>query len=240
MDLKISYFSWRKGFVFAPNSQGGGVFHLGYENGCTFWFGVGVLGESAAFRVGKTVHWDSNFNSLFTRIEAFIGTNAGNSSNLASHTNLLPSCVLMSNWLGPVFPTVIYDTLLVVALVAPLGCVVKRLVRMKYWNKKNCIKHGTCRYVVSIGNSTQLYGNWIQFVGKQNKLERLRSEKPLPSYDYPYWWFISDPKSKHDKVNVTNFKKMSKIEFCKKLYMRHIFRSCLIRCMNMKWIQPDL
>ena len=46
---------------------------------------------------------------------------------------------------------------------------------------------------------------------------------------------------KQDKV--TKFKKMTKIqilEFCKKVYTRHTFRSCLIRCIYIKWIQPKL
>ena len=50
-------------------------------------------------------------------------------------------------------------------------------------------------------------------------------------------------KSKQEKVKVTNFKTLPKIQilkFCKKTYTRHTFWSCLIRCMNMKWIQPIL
>ena len=38
-------------------------------------------------------------------------------------------------------------------------------------------------------------------------------------------------------------KKLQKIQivkFCKKVHTRHIFWSCLIRCINMKWIQPEL
>ena len=65
---------------------------------------------------------------------------------------------------------------------------------------------------------------------------------PLP-HDYPHWWFTSDPKSKEDKVKNTNFKKLPKIQilkFCKKLYTRHTFWSCMIRCINMNWIQPEL
>ena len=31
-----------------------------------------------------------------------------------------------------------------------------------------------------------------------------------------------------------------KFKFCKKLYTWHNFWSCLIRCINMKWIQPNL
>ena len=41
---------------------------------------------------------------------------------------------------------------------------------------------------------------------KLEQLERLRSEDtPLP-HDYPYYWVILDPKSKEDKVKVTNSK----------------------------------
>ena len=78
---------------------------------------------------------------------------------------------------------------------------------------------------------------------KKIKLERLHSEIPPPPHDYPCKWFTSDPKSKDDKVKVTNLKKLSKIQilkFCKKLYMQHTFGSCLIRCVNMIWIQPEL
>ena len=50
-------------------------------------------------------------------------------------------------------------------------------------------------------------------------------------------------KSKQDKFKITNFKKLPKIQnlkFCMKVYMQHTFWSCLIRCINMKWIQPEL
>ena len=61
-------------------------------------------------------------------------------------------------------------------------------------------------------------------------------EYPPPSHDYPYYWFISDPMSKQGKVSY-KFEKFAKnSKFCKKLYMRHTFRSCLIICVNMKWI----
>ena len=51
---------------------------------------------------------------------------------------------------------------------------------------------------------------------------------PLP-HDYPYHWVILDPKSKEDKVKVTNLKNSPKF--------RHTFWSCLIRYANMKWIR---
>ena len=73
------------------------------------------------------------------------------------------------------------------------------------------------------------------------KLERLHSEDtpPPPPNDYPYHWVILDPKSKEDKVKVTNLKNSSKFqifEFWNGHYTRHTFWSCLIRCANMKWI----
>ena len=47
-------------------------------------------------------------------------------------------------------------------------------------------------------------------------------------------------KSKQDKVKVTNFKKLPKLQifkFCKNHFTRHTSWSCLIRCVNVKWIQ---
>ena len=62
---------------------------------------------------------------------------------------------------------------------------------------------------------------------------------PPPPNDYPYHWVILDPKSKEDKVKVTNLKNSPKFqifEFWNGHYMGHTFWSCLIRCANMKWI----
>ena len=63
---------------------------------------------------------------------------------------------------------------------------------------------------------------------------------PPPPHDYPYHWVILDPKSKEDKVKVTNLKKSPKFQnfqFWNGHYTRHTFSSCLIRCANMKWIR---
>ena len=66
---------------------------------------------------------------------------------------------------------------------------------------------------------------------------------PPPPHDYPYYWFILDPKSKEDKVKVINLQNLPKLkifEFWNKLYMRHTLSSCLIRCANMPWIRQVL
>ena len=63
---------------------------------------------------------------------------------------------------------------------------------------------------------------------------------PPPPHDYPYHWVILDPKSKEDKVKVTNLKNSPKFQiliFWNEHYTRHTFWSCLIRCANMKWIR---
>ena len=63
---------------------------------------------------------------------------------------------------------------------------------------------------------------------------------PPPPHDYPYHWDILDPKSKDDKVKVTNLKNSPKFqifEFWNGHYTRHTSWSCLIRCANMKWIR---
>ena len=44
---------------------------------------------------------------------------------------------------------------------------------------------------------------------KLEQLESLRSEDtPPPPHDYPYYWVRFDPKSKEDKVKVTNVKNL--------------------------------
>ena len=66
---------------------------------------------------------------------------------------------------------------------------------------------------------------------------------PPPPHDYPYYWVILDPKSKEDKVKVTNTKNLHKLQilrFWSKLYMPHTSWCCLIRCVNMKWIWREL
>ena len=55
---------------------------------------------------------------------------------------------------------------------------------------------------------------------------------PPPPHDYPYHWVILDPKSKEDKVKVTNLKNLPI-----KPYTRHTFWSCSIRCANIKWVR---
>ena len=52
---------------------------------------------------------------------------------------------------------------------------------------------------------------------------------PPPPHDYPYYWVILDPKSKEDKVKVTNLWLLKQT--------LHTFWSCLIRCANMQWIR---
>ena len=63
---------------------------------------------------------------------------------------------------------------------------------------------------------------------------------PLP-HDYPYYWVILDRKSKQDKVTkLKNLPKVQILEFWNKRYMRHTLWSCLIRCVNIKWIRQVL
>ena len=92
-------------------------------------------------------------------------------------------------------------------------------------------------------NCNKLHHNqmWIYIAYKCVRnliLEQLRSEIPPP----PPPLLPPPPPPPQDKVTVTNFEKLPKIQilkFCKKLYTRHTFWSCLVRCINMKWIQPE-
>ena len=61
-----------------------------------------------------------------------------------------------------------------------------------------------------------------------------------PPHDYLYHWVILDPKSKEDKVKVTNLQNLPKFQIFEcwnKHYTRHTFWSCLIKCANMKRIR---
>ena len=66
---------------------------------------------------------------------------------------------------------------------------------------------------------------------------------PSRPHDYPFYWVILDPKSKEDKVKITNLKNSPKFhifEYWNKHYTWHTFWSCLIRCGNMQWIRRVL
>ena len=115
-----------------------------------------------------------------------------------------------------------------------------------YYNTGNW-SSSTTRQIVSI-----LFIHWNQITTLMmvTKIITTRTNRtpcvlryPPPPHDYPYQWLTSDPKSKQDKVKVTHFKKLPKIQFLKfykKLQTRHTFWGCLVPCINMKWIQPEL
>ena len=90
--------------------------------------------------------------------------------------------------------------------------------------------------------ATQLFVQHpAQTNNKLEQLERLCSkDTPRRLMITPYHWVILDPKSKEDKVKVTNLKHSPKFqifEFWNGHYTRHTFLSCLIHCANMKWIR---
>ena len=61
---------------------------------------------------------------------------------------------------------------------------------------------------------------------QQNELERLRSEDtPPPPHYYPCYWVKLDPKSKEDKVKVTNLKNSPKFKILKQaLHATHLLK----------------
>ena len=96
----------------------------------------------------------------------------------------------------------------------------------------------SCTQFLDLNKRKTIWNNFL----KQTRTTRTPAfwgYPPLPN-DYPYHWVILDPKSKEDKVKVTNFKNSPKFQFFKfwnGYYTRHTFWSCLIRCANMKWIR---
>ena len=97
-------------------------------------------------------------------------------------------------------------------------------INMFYWQQSEDSRH-TCWWLQVTTRTTRTPVFWGY---------------PPPPHDHPYYWVILDPKSKEDKVKITNLKNSPKFqiyEFGNKHYMQHTFISCLIRCANMKWIQ---
>ena len=84
---------------------------------------------------------------------------------------------------------------------------------------------------------------WTAPVQKLEQLERLSSEdtpcRLMKTHTIESYWIPSQKKT----VKVTNLKNEPKLqisEFWNKLYMRHTFWSCLIRCADMKGIRRVL
>ena len=75
------------------------------------------------------------------------------------------------------------------------------------------------------------------YLDKTEQLERLCSEDTLLPHDYSYYWplhigsqdhttdqFLLDPKSKPDKVKVTNIKNLLKLQFFYNFTMKWIWQ----------------
>ena len=78
---------------------------------------------------------------------------------------------------------------------------------------------------------------------KLEQLERLRSEIPPTAPWLPILVIHIRSQVKTTQSQSYNFKKLPKLQivkFCKKLCTGHTIWSCLVRYINMKWIQPEL
>ena len=71
--------------------------------------------------------------------------------------------------------------------------------------------------------------------GQLEQLERLRSEDTSPPHDYPYYW----PVHIGSQIKTRQSQSYKFEEFAKTSYFL-IFWSCLIWCVNMKWIRREL
>ena len=99
-------------------------------------------------------------------------------------------------------------------------------------------KHSECS-IHTVLSKTEIA--LVALQAKLKQLERLRSEIPPATTWLPILVIHIRSQAKQDKVKDKNFQKLTKIQilkFCKKLYMRHTWS--LIKCINMKWIQPEL
>ena len=78
----------------------------------------------------------------------------------------------------------------------------------------------SCNYVKCTGRyrSTHMWSSQgpchaTNLLYKLEQLEHLHSEETLVPHDYPYHWVILDPKSKEDKVKITNLKNLPKFQW---------------------------
>ena len=91
---------------------------------------------------------------------------------------------------------------------------------------QSCIKPLKCEWFIL---KSYLMLDWKGSNSMINKTRTTRmpafKEYPLPPHEYPYYWFILDPKSKHDKVKVTNVKILSKLPILKQtLHATHLMK----------------
>ena len=81
-------------------------------------------------------------------------------------------------------------------------------------NTKIPQKHINEQYSNSNYKQTQVISANARAYMMSNGWYKTRTTRtPAPHHDYPYLWFTSDPKSKQDKVKVTNLKNCQKSKF---------------------------
>ena len=104
---------------------------------------------------------------------------------------------------------------------------------------------GSCKEFWKWGSGIQnLLENGVLKVSKLKKKNRTRT----PSFWHtPRHLMITHSSDSHQipsenktKSKLRSLKNCQIFKFCKKLYTRHTCWSCLIRCINIKWIQPKL
>ena len=79
----------------------------------------------------------------------------------------------------------------------------------KIIHHRQCMNHAT--FFKSFCALSKMLSVKYWTTTKLQQQERLRCEDTPPLHDYPYYWFILDPKSKQDKVKVTNLKNLPKL-----------------------------
>ena len=74
--------------------------------------------------------------------------------------------------------------------------------------------HIPVEYACSVFNrcrNRNMICNKLADIKRTRTTRTLKITPPPPPHDYPYYWVILDPKSKEDKVKVTNFKNLPKL-----------------------------
>ena len=75
--------------------------------------------------------------------------------------------------------------------------------------------------------------HWVRGITRTTRIPVFRGYPPLP-HDFLYYWFILDPKSKQDKIKVTNLKNLPKLQIFKFenkfLYGTHLLKLLDMMC----------
>ena len=115
-------------------------------------------------------------------------------------------------------------------------------MKILYIRSLNFVKQWGFPSISPIDFNSSMQWNQLKHSWIETRTTRMPAFWDTPSH--PMITHTSDshqiPSQNETKSKLQIFKNYQKYKFWNKLHMRHSSWSCLIRCINMKWIQPEL